>query len=443
MSQINVPNLLNKHKVISTMLEHSHQSKQELVENLVHRQHLTELENLIPKLEEKEIIKVLDELSNDDCLSLWKHVQKSRRDELLLQLSDEKRELLLETLDQDTRSCQINAFELRDGRLEQLTIHTRRDLDGIQPIWIDILGSSSVHRELIGSFYDVTLPDPDEAMNLEVTSRFHVEENDDIHLHSNFLSSRGVKSKTVSVAFVFHNGILFSLRDEELSVFRLQRLRARARKGYVTNNLDIVLDLYGADVEYTADSLENIYSKLRIIGNEVLDDQLSDHEAAEILTEISEAEDLNGLIRGNLLDTERALNFLMQGKNFTSDQYREAKQVLKNTESLNSHTTFLFDKINFLMDSTIGFININQNRRINKLTFFGVVFMPLNILAGIGGMSEFSMMTEGVPWPIAYGSFMMAMIVIGWATYVTLQYFESRKMRIQSLRKAKLKSEVF
>jgi hypothetical protein len=51
------------------------------------------------------------------------------------------------------------------------------------------------------------------------------------------------------------------------------------------------------------------------------------------------------------------------------------------------------------MDSTIGFININQNKRVSKLTTISVVFTPINIVAGIGGMSEFSMMTQGVPWP--------------------------------------------
>ena len=104
--------------------------------------------------------------------------------------------------------------------------------------------------------------------------------------------------------------------------------------------------------------------------------------------------------------------------------------TLRNIESLNSHTSFLFDKINFLMDATIGFININQNRRINKLTVFGVVFMPINILAGMGGMggmSEFSMMTQGVPWPVAYGSFFVVSCLLGGATFFALRYFEKRE----------------
>ena len=113
--------------------------------------------------------------------------------------------------------------------------------------------------------------------------------------------------------------------------------------------------------------------------------------------------------------------------------------TLRNIESLNSHTSFLFDKINFLMDATIGFININQNRRINKLTVFGVVFMPINILAGMGGMSEFSMMTQGVPWPLAYGAFFAVSCLLGGATFFALRYFEKREGRgskIVSVRKA-------
>jgi magnesium transporter len=81
------------------------------------------------------------------------------------------------------------------------------------------------------------------------------------------------------------------------------------------------------------------------------------------------------------------------------------------------------------MDATVGFININQNKRVSKLTTISVVFVPLNIIAGIGGMSEFSMMTQGVPWPLSYGAFMVAMGLFGWGTFVTLRRLETRKAR--------------
>ena len=81
------------------------------------------------------------------------------------------------------------------------------------------------------------------------------------------------------------------------------------------------------------------------------------------------------------------------------------------------------------MDATIGFININQNKRINKLTVFGVVFMPINIWVGMGGMSEFSMMTQGLPWPLAYGAFLVGAIIIGETTYAALKHFEGRQVK--------------
>ncbi|HEX8989769.1 MAG TPA: magnesium transporter CorA, partial [Rhodocyclaceae bacterium] len=83
------------------------------------------------------------------------------------------------------------------------------------------------------------------------------------------------------------------------------------------------------------------------------------------------------------------------------------------------------------MDATVGFININQNQRVSKLTAISIVFMPINILAGIGGMSEFSMMTKDfdVPWPVAYASFIVGCAVIGWGTYHLLKYYEARQVK--------------
>ncbi len=144
------------------------------------------------------------------------------------------------------------------------------------------------------------------------------------------------------------------------------------------------------------------------------------------------AQFLNGRIRGNILDTQRAINFLIRSKILSGAQHEDARQILRNIESLNSHTSFLFDKINFLMDATIGFININQNRRINQLTVFSVVFTPINILAGMGGMSEFSMMTQGIPWPFAYGGFLVGAGLIGATTFYVLKRFERRVTRAPS-----------
>ena len=69
---------------------------------------------------------------------------------------------------------------------------------------------------------------------------------------------------------------------------------------------------------------------------------------------------------------------------------------------------------------------------VKRLTIISVVFMPVNIIAGIGGMSEFSMMTDGIPWPLAYSCFILMMISIGVLTFIGLRAFENK--RIERLR---------
>jgi magnesium transporter len=253
-----------------------------------------------------------------------------------------------------------------------------------------------------------------------------------VHLHSDFLLDRKDESRNVAVAFILNKDTLFSVRNKELPVFRLQRLRARAESGYVSEAKDVLLDLYAAEVEYSANALEDVYAELEEVGRQVFKSHMTDDEAEKILAAIAEEEDLNGRIRRNVLDTRRALSFLMRGKFLSELQHADVREILRDIESLDGHTAFLFNKINFQMDATVGFINVNQNKDIKRLTVISVVFMPLNVLAGIGGMSEFTMMTEGIPWPIAYSSFAVGLITIGWITYAGLRFFENRKLKNKS-----------
>ncbi|HEX6828969.1 MAG TPA: CorA family divalent cation transporter, partial [Burkholderiales bacterium] len=74
-----------------------------------------------------------------------------------------------------------------------------------------------------------------------------------------------------------------------------------------------------------------------------------------------------------------------------------------------------------LMDARGNLVNNNMNTLLRDLTLINVVFLPLNLIAGIGGMSEFSMMTKGVDWPISYALFCVAMVLVGWLTAAVLR----------------------
>ena len=421
--------MMNKQKLIDGMIHNQKMNRQEFVESLIQKQHDAELHNFISTKTSSELGSYLDGLSLENAKILWEKIPTERENDVLWEITDERRAELAGDRQPDFGESKINVYDLFDDRLRNIPISARKDLENAKPIWVDLINPSQAERAFVGAHFGVELPEPVEATDLEVSARFNVDESDNIHLHSNFLLDSEGETRSVPVTFILHGGILFSMRNEELPVFRLQRRRALTQPGYVSDSIDLLLELYGADVEVSADSLEKIYAKLGIVGRHVLSEAITDQEAAGILADIAEEEDHNGRIRSNILDTQRALSFLMRGRLLTAHQISDSKEIQRNIDSLNSHTAFLFDKINFLMDATIGFININQNKRVNQLTVFSVVFMPINILAGIGGMSEFSMMTEGTPWPIAYGAFLFCSALIGLMTYGALKYIEKQRLK--------------
>jgi magnesium transporter len=115
--------------------------------------------------------------------------------------------------------------------------------------------------------------------------------------------------------------------------------------------------------------------------------------AGEVLGAIARHEDMNGRIRRNVMDTRRAVSFMMRSKMLNVEQFDEARQILRDIDSLDSHTAFLFDKINFLMDATVGFININQNKIIKIFSVASVALLPPTLIASIYGMN-FKVMPE-------------------------------------------------
>jgi magnesium transporter len=428
-SSAKVKGMIERHKLVEDLVHRQDMQRHDLVEGMVHQNNLSELSRLLDRLEVQAIASILETLSTDDCKIIWPLITENRKEEILLVVSDSVRVELVSDSKPANQSMLIRVFDLHEGRLRQIPIYNREDLAQAKPIWVDLVTPEDEQLAWAREIFGVNLPNPKDLTDLETSARFYEEESGEVHLHSAFLLERQDESRNVAVAFILNKDTLFSVRSEELPVFRLQRLRGRAQAGYVSEAKDVLLDLYAADVEYSANALEDEYVRLEEVGRQVFRSHMTNEQAAKILTAISIEEDLNGRIRRNVLDTRNALSFLMRRKFLSNAQHEDVREILRDIESLDGHTTFLFNKINFQMDATVGFLNVNQNKDLKRLTVISVVFMPINVLAGIGGMSEFSMMTRAIPWPVAYGIFIVSMIGIGIMTYMGLHYMESRRIR--------------
>ena len=316
----------------------------------------------------------------------------------------------------------INLFTLQNGRLAQEQVEDRSELQNYHnPIWIDAIEPAEEELGWIKDAFGVSLPELEELGDLEASARYFEGEDGYLHIRTDFLLDEDDVSRNVRVAFILANNTLFSIHDEDLPVFRLVRMRARLRPGSVNDAKDVLLDLYSTDAEYSADSLEEVYENLEEAGKRVLSNTVTDQIAAEVLETIAKEEDVNGRIRRNVMDTRRALSYLMRSKLLSDTQQEEARLILRDIDSLENHTAFLFDKINFLMDATVGFININQNKIIKIFAVVSVGLMPPTLLASIWGMN-FEFMPElksMIGYPIA-----IVMMII--STIFPLVYFKRK-----------------
>jgi len=290
----------------------------------------------------------------------------------------------------------LNIFTLENGRLASIQpdeIITRK------PIWVDAIAPGEDEREWVAKSFSVILPQPEHLRDIEASARFY-EEDSELHVRSDFLLGKESDSRSIIVAFVLSDNVLFSVHDEDTPVFQHFRLHSRGQPDLVANSLDVLVDLYGSDVEFSADALEETYADLGEISGTVLNNTLSDKQAGAVLANIAHAEHLNGRIRRNLMDTRRAVSFLMRSKLLAPEQLEEARQIMQDIDSLDGHTAFLFDKINFLMSTTVGFININQNKIVRLFSVVSVALLPPTLIASVYGMN-FRHMPE-LDWETGY-----------------------------------------
>ena len=293
----------------------------------------------------------------------------------------------------------LHAFKLNNGRLIRLAVEAGSDLLHAAPVWLDMVDATPEEIKWVEGSYDLQLPNPEHLRDIEASARFFEHEGD-LHLRSDFLSGTESHSHSVAVAFVLSGETLISIHEEDLPIFRLLRVKLHAESGDIENCRDVLVDLYGMDVEFSADALEEVYADLGRVSQSVLGSTLSDQQASAALAEIAHAEHVNGRIRRNVMDTQRALSFLIRGKRLSVTQLEEVRQIQQDIESLDGHTAFLFDKINFLMDAIIGFININQNRIVRLFSVVSVALLPPTLIASIYGMN-FKFMPE-LDWKLGY-----------------------------------------
>ena len=310
----------------------------------------------------------------------------------------------------------LNALTLERGRLVPLA--ENRLAEALEDAtWVDLIDPDTDERDRVQRLYRQELPETEDVDEIEASARFY-EDAGGLHIHSLFLQEVEDRPRNTSVAFTVTRERLFTLREREIPAFRLLRMRARRVAGLADDPMSVLLALLQIKIDDLADTLEEVYTGLEKISALVLEENDADMEDA--LDELAVHEDISGKVRLCLMDTQRALTFLQRRGRLGPDHAQQVRELAHDIESLLPHNSFVFDKINFLMDAAQGFINIEQNQIIKIFSIAAVVFLPPTLIASIYGMN-FEHMPE-LAWQYGYPMAIGLMIAAGIAPYLFFKH---------------------
>ena len=283
----------------------------------------------------------------------------------------------------------INAFAINDSRLLRID---DEPAELSSAIWLDLLEPTGEEREMLQEGLGQSLASFLELEDIEASARFF-EDEDGLHLHSFFYCEDEENyADLASVAFTIRDGRLFTLRDRELPAFRLYRMRSRSQRLLECNAYEVLLDLFETKIEQLADVIENVYADLEKLSRVILNGT-QDEAFDEALNTLTEQEDTRSKVRLCLMDTQRALGFLVRKTRLPANQLEQAREILRDIESLQPHNESLFQKVNFLMQAAMGYINIEQNKIMKFFSVVSVMFLPATLVASTYGMN-FEFMPE-------------------------------------------------
>jgi magnesium transporter len=286
--------------------------------------------------------------------------------------------------------------------------------DSVIALWIDLVNPDPGERSVVKRYISFPLPKTWETEEIEASSHYEVYDQG-FQINCLFLHKEEERFVTTNAAFLCSNDCLISLCTRELPIIRFvqeQYLQGAAPRPLTP--LNIIIDLIETKIEKLADLAEEAYLAIERISRQIFGRNSTDLELT--IDDLSHQDDLIGKMRVCLMDGQRDLNFLIRRTQLSGDELATINNTLEDIKTLLSHNAFVSERIDFLLNAALGFINIEQNKIIKIFSIAAVVLMPPTVIASIFGMN-FRVMPE-LDWPWGYPLSLVLMIVAGLAPYV-------------------------
>ncbi len=304
--------------------------------------------------------------------------------------------------------------------------------DGV--VWIDLLDAAADEIAFVERIVSVSLPADDALGDLQTSNRLRFD-GATVQVFTPVVFRADDRSlRVTTVGFILGASVLVTIRTETLRSFDDYIARVAAPGDLTIHQpVDVFVGLIETIVDRLSDGMEKVGADLDQVSRRIFssDEERAGtlkpvkHEAElqSILKTLGRSGDLTSNIRDSLLGIGRILAFVTANaaERIPSGARSRLKTLRQDISSLNDYETRLTDKVQFLLDSTLGFINIDQNRTFKLLTIFSVLGIPPTFVVGLYGMNFKNMPEYDWSWGYQYGLLVVAISIIVPAVWLRMK----------------------
>jgi magnesium transporter len=326
----------------------------------------------------------------------------------------------------------IFAYVPQDGVIEKRTVAAADPLP-TSALWIDLFAPTPEDRARIDAAFNLALPTHEEMLAIEPSARLY-SENGALYMTATILARADDANPTADAfTFVLTNRCLVTVRYHEPRPVAQFAQRLLRLPGSCANGEEAMVGLLDAFVDRIADILERVGTDLDNISRGIFAKRggpsrqtQQERDMQDVLGELGRIEDLCSTARESMLGLQRMVRFLDvtaegETKKQSKGLHARFKTLNRDLTSLMEHADFDSRKVNFLLDATLGLINIEQNRIIKLFSVVSVVLMPPTLVGTIYGMN-FKSIPE-LEWAFGYP---YAIVLMAASAVLPYYYFKKR-----------------
>lgn len=313
----------------------------------------------------------------------------------------------------------IRVYTLSKGRIDQ---HKNPPLEEIPTlsnvVWIDLQSPSAQEKEFIEKRFSIEFFTNQEQQEIESSSRF-IETEETIEINLGF-AAIDTEVNVQNITFILRGNILFTYRQGDIKTFaeavrRLKTMNAETKE----HGLDIFLTILEARIDSDADLIESINRRINLISKALISRKSLEED---LLLGIAQLQENVMLLHQTITEKQRVVSSLIRIPEFNKIENERLTIVIRDIASLLQHSQFSSERLEYLQNTFLGLVNIEQNQVIKIFTVVTVVFMPPTLIASIYGMN-FKFMPE-LGWTAGY-PFAIALMII--SSLLFLWYFKRKK----------------